>query len=344
MVTQQSLQNSSEEQEKEVQKNKHLLRLPAYWLTFLFTFGLAAVIALVISTATNRGIGLSVFVAIGLALIIDGLTGVQVVYKAAPKFLGKRLKKLVLHEGWWLLPLRFLGVWGMEEVFVGFQNLDLDGIEHKENDKPKRDSLDFLSRDNVLLTANVHLTYFAHNPIAFMDAGEAKGVDDAISDILRSSVRQWGRRREWTKALGSEVQVMQQIIRDVRTINAKPTPDEVRDATSGNGDFPNERFGITVVRISLSKIIPPEEITEASRKLAKEENERKAELIQNKAVVDMVLAQTAEGIPMSEAIRSVQLERGKATKAIDEKVVSVTGALESVLPDLVAALANRKKG
>ena len=321
-----------------------LLTRSAYLFTALAAVGLVGISFVAISVLINPGVGLSVSVALTMALLVDGLANVPVVHKAAPKFLGQRLTGVVLHEGWWWLPLRFIGFWDLEIVFVGLQNIDLDGDEHPENDKRTRVPLTFLSDGNITMTVEAHLTYFAHDPITFMNAGTNDGVDDVASDILRDSLREWGSKLEWVEiAKAQQAIYMREVIRDLRTSNDEPSDDDIRDAVSGNGKFVNDQLGVTFVRINISEITAPQDILGASQDIEREEREREAEIIQNEAVVKMVTRQVEAGIPMSEAVRSVQLERDKGTtKVIDERVIGVSGVLEGLLAQLIPNITGRK--
>jgi hypothetical protein len=107
---------------------------------------------------------------------------------------------------------------------------------------------------------------------------------------------------------------------------------EVKRLREGKGDFGEESLGITVFRFSVNEVRVEGEVANAAELEEKERRERDADKMEIDNVCDRVKKlRTDLGIGPEEALKTLQVERGKASKTI----IDVSGAKTDVGNDLL---------
>lgn len=111
---------------------------------------------------------------------------------------------------------------------------------------------------------------------------------------------------------------------------------EVRRIREGKGDFGDESLGITIVRFSVSDVKVTGEVAKAAELEEKERRERDADTMEldNVSARIQKLRQENPEMSLPEAIRTVQIERGKISKS----VIEVLGASTDIGQDFLGAL------
>ena len=116
--------------------------------------------------------------------------------------------------------------------------------------------------------------------------------------------------------------------------------DDVRKMREGKGEFGDKSLGITIVRFSVNDIKVTGEVARAAELEEKERRERDADTMELDNVSARIrkLRKENRGMSLEEAIRTVQIERGKISKS----VIEVLGASTGLGQDFLGALGFQK--
>ncbi|MEX1014422.1 MAG: hypothetical protein WDZ80_04655 [Candidatus Paceibacterota bacterium] len=121
----------------------------------------------------------------------------------------------------------------------------------------------------------------------------------------------------------------------------------IRNLQSGKGNLVIEDLGVKIERLNISNVEVHGKVKEAAEQQAKETAEKEAEVVENKHLQNIVGSWDGkEGRPKlstEDALMVLQTERGKVTRNIDEKRISLDTRAEGVLP-LINLFGGKKDG
>lgn len=113
----------------------------------------------------------------------------------------------------------------------------------------------------------------------------------------------------------------------------------IRTLREGNGFLVHEKLGITIHLLTINNVALVGPVAEAVQKRAKEEEERKAEIVELDHVLERVNMLSKEGkLPKELAVEMTQTERGKITKTVNETKISFSPELITLFKKLVKVL------
>jgi len=114
---------------------------------------------------------------------------------------------------------------------------------------------------------------------------------------------------------------------------------EILSAQRGNGSFRIPNLGIVINRLNVEKILPLGAVKEAADLKAKEKLEQQAEEVEiSHAITQIGKLAEQTGMPVEEATRVFQVERGKVEKVIRETEISLSPETKEVAQTAFNAL------
>lgn len=111
--------------------------------------------------------------------------------------------------------------------------------------------------------------------------------------------------------------------------------EEVLGLMTGTGKIKAEDLGIIIKRLNIEDVDVLGKVAEQAEQAAKEEQERRAEEIELNHVEKQIKKFVSMGYSMAEAKELVQTERGKVTKNIDEKKVTLSQETGEIVKEVV---------
>jgi regulator of protease activity HflC (stomatin/prohibitin superfamily) len=276
-------------------------------------------------------------------MIISGLTlliilqGIRKIPADPPQvalvtFLGKRIKR-VKREGW-----RFF--FGYPYIFsyipISIQKVNQDFVPQETR-----------TPDNAEIKVPISITWQPNyqkpkDLINFIDSGGSEGVKNILQDIVSERIRQWARSlkegpQTWEEAQASSAEATQVILETI--IGDQVTAEGMDECRRGNGRFYLHSLGIVINRLNVGQIDSLGAVKEAAEKAAKEEQERKAEIIELEHVKKRIELFTEMGYSKEKALEIVQTERGKITKTIAENQFSLPPETREMIKEIILPLA-----
>ena len=191
-------------------------------------------------------------------------------------------------------------------------------------------------------------------------------LHDIIHDMLGEALRQEGGRRTWERMTFSQEQLTVMLItlltgvdpkiespfdtedpeeQEQRTKELRGFLQEFQGGASGNGISDVHGLGAKIRRINVVRVEPDGKLADAAERAAIEQQERKAELIETGAVLDMaklyVKQSEVDGKPTITLDRALQIARLERNKGTREVVVQSSG---NPLLDAAALFQDRGQG
>jgi len=208
-----------------------------------------------------------------------GLNKLEIGFNGVPLFLGERIEKVTLGEGWvWVLPYPFMSI---ESIDVRERTLDvLEAI--------------VISSNQVRMRIDTRLMWRVCNPYASLSIGEGV-IEDGQHDLVVNTLREKAYQHTDGELMGELETTLGQLI---------------KEAADNNSD----RWGIKTVQVFVIKIVPADEkISEAWELRSLEEREKAAEEVELAHVAKRIDSMSNEGKRMSSEIATavVMEERGK---------------------------------
>ena len=185
---------------------------------------------------------------------------------------------IVLGEGIHFLP-RWLGL-DFKEIDCREKGIDIPAIE-----VPTRDGM---------VIINAALRYRVDNPCKFLSVDLGQGLKTLTEQVLRAKMA--GKTTEEATRLHLEIQ------NDLQ----KKCDEKGKD------------WGIDARNVLVTSIDLPHKEKEAREKITVEEQERRAEAVEQEFIRQQIKKHTEMGIPVEVAIELLQSERGKIKKEVRE--------------------------
>ena len=200
------------------------------------------------------------------------------------------------------------------------------------------------------VSVNISLTYFpdyksihsGHRLISFIDSGEREQVKGIIKDLLEEDVRQMARDNTWEEVTFSAEEIKRNL---VLKLTGEELTEEVAEELNRNGLPDIADLGVKITRFNVGRVKEQGELAEAAGQLAKEQQQKRAEVEELKTIRTMLGALKRLGVDPKEALDAIQAERGKAQKHIYaiRGAEGITGSAIAGLGAIGEALNKKKK-
>jgi len=272
------------------------------------------------------------------ALILQGLRRIPAdpPHKAVVTWFGKRTGE-VKDEGWkffFLYPF----VTGAVLVDMTKKNQDLSPENVRTSD------------DMAEINIKVSVTWKPDEKrlIEYLNSGGEAGVNNILSDMVKTSVRELAANPEehpftWEEAVKMRDVFIAKIIAVI--IGAEENPEQLKsiaaDLRRGNGDIRISTLGIILSRLNITSIKPTGKLAETAEMVASERRQRDAEIVELDHVAERTkeLAEKLVNLgstpqqALERALEVVQTERKKISKDVKEIKFSpevITAILDSL--------------
>ena len=319
---------------EEKQKRINLLYWIIMWAPTVILIMLVLIGASTIFFHFWRGI---VWICVALIWLIATLRFVQnrPLHVGLVVIWGRKIP-VVKKEGWHILAPFFPFMYSINRIKVEkvsltfiFNDIRCRSLKKKQDDKEDE------PQAGGEVSINISLIYFpdyhnGHRLIGFINAGEHKQVEVMIEKILEEDLRQMARDNTWEEITFSADEIKKKL---VFKLTGEDLTEEVVEELSKNGLPDIADLGVKITRFNVGKVKEQGELAEAAGKLAKEQQERRAELKELAAVYEMLKKYKRLGVPIVEALDAVQTERKKAEK----KIYAIRGA-EGITGSAMAGL------
>jgi len=272
------------------------------------------------------------------ALILQGLRRIPAdpPHKAVVTWFGKRTGE-VKDEGWkffFLYPF----VTGAVLVDMTKKNQDLSPENVRTSD------------DMAEINIKVSVTWKPDEKrlIEYLNSGGEAGVNNILSDMVKTSVRELAANPEehpftWEEAVKMRDVFIAKIVAVI--IGAEENPEQLKsiaaDLRRGNGDIRISTLGIILSRLNITSIKPTGKLAETAEMVASERRQRDAEIVELDHVAERTkeLAEKLVNLgstpqqALERALEVVQTERKKISKDVKEIKFSpevITAILDSL--------------
>jgi len=272
------------------------------------------------------------------ALILQGLRRIPAdpPHKAVVTWFGKRTGE-VKDEGWkffFLYPF----VTGAVLVDMTKKNQDLSPENVRTSD------------DMAEINIKVSVTWKPDEKrlIEYLNSGGEAGVNNILSDMVKTSVRELAANPEehpftWEEAVKMRDVFIAKIVAVI--IGAEENPEQLKsiaaDLRRGNGDIRISTLGIILSRLNITSIKPTGKLAETAEMVASERRQRDAEIVELDHVAERTkeLAEKLVNLgstpqqALERALEVVQTERKKISKDVKEIEFSpevITAILDSL--------------
>lgn len=263
-------------------------------------------------------------------------------HKAILTIFGERTK-IVKNEGWnffWLYP------WWYGYVLVNMEkkNQDLTPEEVRT------------AQDMAEIQVKVSLTWRPDpdNLIEYLNSGGENGVKSIIADVVTEAVREFAadpnrHPNTWEDAIKMRKEFLAEIVISILGKDPGQTPqteiDEiVKELRRGNGTMEMETLGIILNRVNVTEIKPLGELAKAAEMMAKEERDRKGEIVELNHVAERIEAFKKLGFLNEQALEIIQTERGKVSKSITESKWNVSAETRAMIEKIGAGVIEKILG
>jgi len=253
-------------------------------------------------------------------------------------------------EGWHILAPFFPFMYAINRINVEKVNLDFTFEDIRCRFLKKESGEKDVPQAGGEVSVNISLTYFpdyktsqsGYRLISFINSGEHKVVEEIVKDLLEEDMRQMARDNTWEEVTFSADEIKQNL---VHKLTGEYLTEEIAEELNKNGLPDIADLGIKITRFNVGKVKEQGELAEVAGQLAKEQQERRAEIEELKTVYEMLKKYKRLGVPVAEALDAIQTERKKAEKKIFA-VRGIEGAAGPVIAGLGAigkALDKKKK-
>lgn len=244
---------------------------------------------------------------------------------------------VVKKEGWHILAPFFPFMYAINRINVEKRNLDFTFEDIRCRFLKKENDEKGVPQAGGEVSVNISMIYFpdyhsGHRLISFINAGEHRQVEKMIEKILEEDMRQMARDNTWEEITFSAEEIKRKL---VLKLTGEELTEEVVEELNKNGLPDIADLGIKITRFNIGKVKEQGELTEAAGQLAKEQQDRRAELEELKTIYEMLKKYKRLGVPVDEALDAIQAERGKAQKQI-YAIRGVEGAVGPVAAGLGA--------
>lgn len=301
-----------------------------YWFGWIFTFAIYVMVFFLLPVPRVLSVALI------LAVQLIETRWVAPTFLGSPTFLGGRIEGLHTPEKLIFLPLG----WGVLPVYVGNRNTDFtvprppEGEARPSLPEGKHYEMVLPDRDNIQARVRGHLIWRVVDVYSAINSGVLKRtpdgsfiLEDTLIDFFEQALKYLLKREGWEWVASNSLELMQEVLKNLRTSNAVPTQEEIDALLSGNGNFLNASLGIEIVAVVISAVIPPEGILDAGEQVSIEQLEFGAEVQQ--AITYAASRDQMEAAGTNPALidRIVMAERGKLGESqgwtVEEKVYSI---------------------
>ena len=250
----------------------------------------------------NAGISLAVTVFVALAIGRGGILTVPVGHRAVIKRFGKPLEKIHLDHG-----LAWLFSW-------------IYKIEIKDCRKQFVEIPEFTAKckDDASIKIEVQIEFEVVNAYKYLFL--AGNIEKRLKKLVEDTTRERIRRHILKTALNARDKFAQVII------------DRAEKVTEEKDWGILEHWGIKIINVFISELMPTKDLEEVMNKKRKEQDEREAEKIEIEATIDHMgliekkLSNLPPGERTRKALEAVQLQQGKIEKAV--KKIDISGLKE----------------
>ncbi len=297
------------------------------------------------------GIGMVIFL-VG-AFFLQGLRRIpaEPPHKAVVTILGKRTGA-VKNEGWRFFPL-FPWWYGYINIDITKKNQDLIPREVRTSDDMAEIevAVSLTWQPDATINQQTEQSYL----IEYLNSGGENGVKNIFEDVVEEAVRELAanpheRPFTWEEAVKMKEVFLARIVasilgREISDIPEGELKEIARDLRRGNGKLKLETLGIILSRLNVTSIRPKGKLAEAAEMMAKEERDRKAEVVELNHVAERINALKTLGFSNEQALEVIQTERGKVKKEIKESKWNISpetrAMIEKIGPELVANILRR---
>lgn len=244
---------------------------------------------------------------------------------------------IVLHEGLKLLAPYFPFLF--EVILIDMEKKNEDFIF--ENVRCHSEKGEGESGGEV--TADIGITWLPDekNLINYINSGGEKGVQDIMRDMLAEDVRQMGREKTWEEMTFATYDLAVRLILKLvgkegvgEEKDQKPelktyytlTSEEKKDPKKmlpilekllSSGVTDEHKLGVKFLRLNVKSVEPEGELKKDAEKVAREEQQRKAELYEADTTVEIAKKYKEQlSISSEDAFHGTQVQQGKAKKVI----------------------------
>lgn len=245
---------------------------------------------------------------------------------------GKRLP-IVIPEGWHILAPFFPFLYTVTMIKVEKTNIDLTfsdiRCKARIKDEEEGQKTPFAGGE---ISVDISYTYYpdykaplinddaskiGKRLIAFINSGGHEGVQKIVRDLIAEDIRQMAREQSWEEITFAGNEIRNQL---VKKLTGEELGDEEKLAELGKNGFPDiAGLGIRICRFNVGKVKEQGELGKAAETFAKELQERRGENEEMEFVFEWVKKfKQLGGITGDVALDVIQVERGKATRHIEQ--------------------------
>lgn len=278
----------------------HLFVLGLFLNVFLFVLALAITAQWKWPLIPRLAAGSLLFSYFG----IGGLIQIPIAYRGVPLFLGGRIPRKTLTEGWnWILPRPLMGA---------------EAINAQERTSLV-DNFECLSKDNVRFKVDASVQWVITDPCKSLSIGE-EVVTQGMLELIRKTLRIFVYAIEAEKVVGADQELKSTLQRGA---NEKAT-----------------EWGVDVRNVIVSTItFASETVSKDMERKFREKHQGVAEDYEAQKYRERIKKTSEElKIPMGEARELDQTERGKVKKEIQEKKLAVSPEAERLISGVSQAL------
>ena len=275
------------------------------------------------------------------AFVLQGLKRIpaEPPHVAATTWFGRRTGGVV-DEGWRFFPF-YPWMRGAILVEVTKTNLDIETTTRTPLDKAR-----------VTFPTSITFTPDRKNILPYLNAGGRAGVEGILRDIVQEAIRErtndpdegMGTLEEAQHAKRKYVAGIVGVIAGLdpgNPVNREQINELAAKLRHGNGAVQIRTLGIVLNRFNIGSIEPGLGVASAAEQFAIEKRERMAEREELEGVREQINKLVADGHTLEEATMIVQVERKKATRAIDEHRLSISRETSRALAELGSVFMDR---
>ena len=272
----------------------------------LLGFGMGILINVIIAAIVYLNLQ-NWWYAVGAVSIIFGYFGfggiisIPIGFKGVPLVLGRRIKFFALPEGLsWILP----------RPFMSSENVD---IKERTSDPGPTTVLTGKGKETVRVIADAAIQWKTINPFQVLSVGLdviIKGMDDLIKEDIRSTIAD--------KIPDEAIQIHEKL------------KDDLEKKAGGK----SSDWGIEIKNVFITQLGFSEDVIKDFESVTREKKQKLSEETELKHVRNQIEAFIKLGLNPESAKETVQTERGKVKKTVEEKIykgLEGTGSMGAVL-------------
>ena len=185
--------------------------------------------------------------------------------------------------------------------------------------------------------------------LEYIESGRENGALNQLEEMTTERIREWAfeptrEPKTWDALIQARRDAAKEILSAVADGPAALRADEVDHMRQGRGRLVKSGLGVMLKRLSLGEIKPLGKVAEKAGRLAEERQEREAEQLELEHLRTEIEKLTGMGVSRDAAIEIIQVERGKSTKAIEEKKYNLSAETRAMIEKIAPSMLDKILG